>query len=45
LNNDQQNQKRFGYNQMIDVKSGAEIVRNLMDRLLNQIAEASEIKE
>lgn len=45
LNNDQQHQKRFGYNQMIDAKSASEIVRNGMDRVLNQIAKASEIKE
>jgi Fic family protein len=45
LNNNQQHQKQFGYNQMIDAKSASEIVRSVMDKVLNQIGEASEKKD
>jgi Fic family protein len=45
INNDHNNQPRFGYSQMIDKKIATEIVRDQVDRVIKQIAEASDIKE
>jgi Fic family protein len=45
IQNDYQSEKRFGYSQPIDNSIVNEIVRSLIDKVLNQIAEASDIKE
>jgi Fic family protein len=45
IQNDYQSEKRFGYNRPIDKDIVNEIVRGLVDKVLNQIAEASNIKD
>jgi Fic family protein len=45
IQNDYQTEKRFGYNHPIDKAVANEIVTGLVDKVLNQIAEASDIKE